>query len=640
MNYSQLIYSAFDGCAIIISILVLLNYFISKHLTMRTAIFFQFTIACSSIYSCCSFIFMILRCVYATPTWLLNTLLCLKYLFCILACLMYFAYSLAVNYENRKPPMQIIAVIVTIGSVGIIGVIISAIALGLQAIWLRPLCLGLIYGCQLVTLLVALFYTYLNRKHLSAKQSMNSSYFTSLMIFATILQYFKPQLQICAFALSIAILLIYVTLQRPEDELDADTGMFNYKTFTRRANVLIKANLPFYVFVTEIKNMSVVNSTYGVLGGNQVLKQFTARLKAIAGKNYYLYRLNGVKAAIIFNTLDECRNYENKYLSVFKKPFAVGNEEIELSALACVIKYPDVAASVGDIDDIVRYYRSSATSTDPVINAEKEALERSKRREQVDYAIQRAINQRSFEVYYQPIYSVKKSKFNSCEALVRLNDSQLGFISPDEFIPIAEADGRIVEVGRIVAEEVCKFLTENNPMELGLECVDVNLSVIQCMHPEIITDIKNLLLKYNLPQKLISLEITETASAQSYALLQSRLNELHTNGFTISLDDFGTGFSSVEYLINFPFDIVKLDKSLVWAYMSTEKYSPILQHYVPMLHGLGAKIVAEGVETREMAQSLIYLGCDYLQGYYYSRPIPKDKYMQFLRDNYNKSNVA
>jgi hypothetical protein len=96
---------------------------------------------------------------------------------------MYFAYSLAVNYENRKPPMQIIAVIVTIGSVGIIGVIISAIALGLQAIWLRPLCLGLIYGCQLVTLLVALFYTYLNRKHLSAKQSMNSSYFTSLMIF-------------------------------------------------------------------------------------------------------------------------------------------------------------------------------------------------------------------------------------------------------------------------------------------------------------------------------------------------------------------------------------------------------------------------------------------------------------------------
>jgi EAL domain-containing protein (putative c-di-GMP-specific phosphodiesterase class I) len=136
---------------------------------------------------------------------------------------------------------------------------------------------------------------------------------------------------------------------------------------------------------------------------------------------------------------------------------------------------------------------------------------------------------------------------------------------------------------------------------------------------------------------MINLEVTETASAKSYALLQTRLNELHSNGFTISLDDFGTGFSSVEYLINFPFDVVKLDKSLVWAYMSTKKYKPILQHYMPMLHSLGTKIVAEGVETIEMVDALKALGCDYFQGYYYSRPIPKTAFLAFIQQNSTKS---
>ena len=152
------------------------------------------------------------------------------------------------------------------------------------------------------------------------------------------------------------------------------------------------------------------------------------------------------------------------------------------------------------------------------------------------------------------------------------------------------------------------------------------------MHPEITDDINAILEKYDVPRNMVNLEVTETASAKSYALLQSRLRELHRSGFTISLDDFGSGFSSVEYLINCPFDIVKRDKALVWAYMSTEKYEPILKHYMPMLHGLGLKIVAEGVETKEMLTALEELGCDYIQGYYFSRPIPKAKFIEYIKN--------
>jgi EAL domain-containing protein (putative c-di-GMP-specific phosphodiesterase class I) len=294
---------------------------------------------------------------------------------------------------------------------------------------------------------------------------------------------------------------------------------------------------------------------------------------------------------------------------------------------------PEITDRVAEFEDLIKYYRTSAKVSDAIIVADRDAIEKSRRRELIDYAIQNAITNNLFEVYYQPIYSLKEKKFNSCEALIRLRDPALGFISPDEFIPIAEQNGRIVEIGRFVIEAVCRFIKECNPEQYGLDCIDVNLSVIQCMHPEIISDIEDTLKKYNVPRSMISLEVTETASAKSYALLQSRLNELHSNGFTISLDDFGTGFSSVEYLINFPFDVVKLDKSLVWAYMSTKKYEPILQHYMPMLHGLGTKIVAEGVETRDMVKALDELGCDYLQGYYYSRPVPKETFLEFIKNN-------
>lgn len=225
-----------------------------------------------------------------------------------------------------------------------------------------------------------------------------------------------------------------------------------------------------------------------------------------------------------------------------------------------------------------------------------------------------------------------EKRISSAEALIRLKDPELGFVGPDEFIPIAEETGRIVEIGKFVMEEVCRFIKEDHPDEYGIDFIDVNLSVIQCMHPEIIDDINAVLIKYEIPKTMVNLEVTETASTKSYALLQSRLKELHRSGFTISLDDFGSGFSSVEYLINFPFDIVKLDKALVWAYMSTKKYEPILRHYMPMLHGIGLKIVAEGVETKEMLTALEDLGCDYIQGYYFSRPVCKADFLEYIKN--------
>jgi diguanylate cyclase (GGDEF)-like protein len=580
---------------------------------------------------------MILRCVTYCPLWIKYLFLSLKFALLIASCLIFLAFSVSVIYENKSIPRPVFVLYSIIAFLGISGVTLSAAMLGIsdKPEWVKPLCEFIIYFSQFASLVCSLVFAISYHKRLRPRQQVNVYCFTVFNMAATLLQYFLSKVQICGFALSVATLLIYVTLQRPEDALDDISGLFNQKTFTRRVNTLINSGEHFHVFVMEVNNMSIVNSTFGTHGGNDVIREVAARLQKVADKSLYVYRLSGFRFVIVFNTKKQYERFADRYLKMFDQPFKIGETELQLSATACVIAVPEITDKAAEFEDLIKYYRASANYSDKIIIADKESIDNARRRELVDYAIQSALTNHNFDVYYQPIYSVKDKCFNGCEALIRLKDPNLGFIPPDEFIPIAEQNGRIVEVGKYVIDEVCRFLTEYKPEQYGIEFVDVNLSVIQCMHPEIISDIEQTLKKYNIPRERICLEVTETASAKSYALLQSCLNELHSNGFTISLDDFGTGFSSVEYLINFPFDVVKLDKSLVWAYMSTKKYEPILQHYMPMLHGLGTKIVAEGVETIQMVDALDALGCDYLQGYYYSRPIPKAAFIEFLKANYD-----
>ena len=630
------IYASFDLCALILGLVVLVNYIVSKKIQGRKTLLFLALAICTVISSALDFTAVIALSVIGCPVWLGNIFVMLNYLGYNMAGVLFVVYAVSVIYDNARIPKWCYAVANGLFVLSVGGVIFAAVCLFMHGHanvpdYLKYSYEGIIYGAQFIALAFSLLIGIVQRKKLSRVRCFNIFFFSLLNMVAVLIQFFVRKVQLSNFALAVAVMLIYVTLQRPEDELDAASGAFNARTFNRRGNMRIDSGKPFWIFAMEINNMTVVNSSFGLNGGNQVIKEVADRFMSRLRKNQHLYRLSGVRFAVMFDTKEGYEQFAERCKGIFDKPVSVNETELHITALACVISVPEVTNKLSEVEDLIRYYRNSINVSEDIITADKDAIEKARRRELVDYAIQNAINNRTFEVYYQPIYCVNDKSFSGCEALIRLKDEKLGFISPDEFIPIAEQNGKIIEVGRFVIEEVCSFIKSERLQERGITFVDINLSVIQCMHPEIINDIEKTLEKYNVPRSMVNLEITETASAQSYAMLQTKLNELHSNGFTISLDDFGTGFASVEYLINFPFDVVKLDKSLVWAYMSTKKYEPILQHYMPMLHSLGTRIVAEGVETLEMANALIALGCDYLQGYYYSRPIPKDKFLEFIQ---------
>ncbi|MGN0812430.1 MAG: EAL domain-containing protein [Candidatus Coproplasma sp.] len=643
---SQLLYSiglhnlpylSFDICAIVLNSLVLINFAINKKINNTLTRLFYALAASSLLASVFNLVCVMQSVVYIDPLVcsILNILFVASY---NVAGIVFFIYVVKlVNKNVDKDTWCKIAVAVLCTIVGA-GLILNILTVcGIAQIH-KSVYVSIMNGCQLLSTLFAVTLVALNRKRLSKIQRINVYLFSAVNAFANVWQLLLNygviayQMQLVAFALSVAVLLAYVTLQRPEDETDPVSGMFNTHTHLYRTNERLRSGKPFFAFVFELSNMAIVNTTFGIKGGNEVMKAMANRIRDVLPKKLLLYRLNGARFAINFNDEAEYKEFEPKFKAVFEEPVEVNETKIRIAYTGCIIAMPTVTDKVSDIEEILKYYRSTSKASDKVMVADKEAVERSRRRERVEYAIQNALKNGGFEVYYQPIYSVAEKRVSSCEALLRLIDAELGFIGPDEFIPIAEETGRIVEIGHFVMEEVCRFIKDDSPQQYGIDFIDVNLSVIQCMHPEITEDINNIIAMYAVPRNMVNLEVTETASAKSYALLQSRLKELHRSGFTISLDDFGSGFSSVEYLINFPFDIVKLDKALVWAYMSTEKYEPILKHYMPMLHGLGLKIVAEGVETKEMLEALEDLGCDYIQGYYFSRPIPKAKFLEYIKN--------
>lgn len=248
--------------------------------------------------------------------------------------------------------------------------------------------------------------------------------------------------------------------------------------------------------------------------------------------------------------------------------------------------------------------------------------------------IDNALNNERLSVYYQPIYSVEQKRFTSAEALLRLDDEEYGKISPELFIPIAEKNGVIHRIGTMVLEEVFRFIASDEFKELGLEYIEVNLSVAQCMRNNLAKEILLLMEKYKVRPEQVNLEITETAAAHSQNTMSENIRALAAAGIKFSLDDFGTGYSNMRRVASLPLNIVKLDKSFT-EIEENPRMEIMVRNTVNMIKDMGMKIVIEGIETESVAKVFSDLKCEYIQGFYFSKPLPRDEFIAFLREARN-----
>ena len=409
---------------------------------------------------------------------------------------------------------------------------------------------------------------------------------------------------------------------------DNITGIQNKKMFIEKFKQLInnssnKSKLGIIFF--DIDNFKNINDSYGHEVGDEILLRLCKRIENILDGRHTFARFGGDEFIIAFSNVInqiEIKDFLDELLLKVRKPFYVNSRKICCSISICVSIYPNDSNRL----DILLKTANMAMHT-----AKEEGKNRYKffdinilnilkRQSEIEKALRTAIENNEIFMVFQPKISIKDEKVNGFEALVRWVNDELGFISPAEFIPIAESSGLIIDLGKYIIEESFKKCKELYCSTKSKFHIAINISDIQLREEGFISFISEMLEKYNIPPEFIEFEITEGVIMKSVVKNIELLIGLKRLGVSIALDDFGTGYSSLSYLKRLPIDVLKIDKSFVDGIGVDEKSEYIAESIIKLSHSLNLKVVAEGVETKEQLGYLDKMKCDVAQGYYFSKP--------------------
>lgn len=495
----------------------------------------------------------------------------------------------------------------------------------------------LLYVSVLIYIVFGISYIIRYRKLFSKRRFSALLGLFPLMMGAVLIQFVYPGMVVEMFAIACGLLYISMMVQRPEEVIDTETGLGKLSAYVTDMKRAFANGKPMKVILINVSNYNTLRDMLGYDSMNEVLRKIADMLAELNHKHKVeadLYYLGVGKFRFVidyqhFNQIEETAQLIN---ALMKHGFRYNRMELNLVSYICIADCPE---DIGDIDSLLFFgsdLNTRAYTGEVLYAADLYKKEYYDIRKDMDRIIERALADHTFSVYYQPIYSVNEKHFHSAEALLRLKDEKYGFISPEVFIPAAEKSGAIHKIGAFVLEEVCKFIASEEYEELQLDYIEINLSVTQCMRNDLADQVLTILDKYKVRPEQINLEITETAASYSQKTLLENLKALDTAGISLSLDDFGTGYSNMRRIASLPFRIVKLDKSFV-----NEEDNPrmriVLKNTIKMIKAMNMEIVVEGIETESLVRQFSELQCEYIQGYYYSKPIPKEEFVNFLKKN-------
>lgn len=413
---------------------------------------------------------------------------------------------------------------------------------------------------------------------------------------------------------------------------DVMLGVRNRNAFMEDLAGLYEQELSFRVCMINIKNFDSYNVIYGRQAGDQLLMNMAEYYKDSID-NEKVYRVGGGKFAFIIFSEAEY-SYLREQIEQWKNAELLLGEKnhFRLFLDSVVIDVPEFASNPELLMHNAEYMLDKSRNTEKgeemVFGGEEQrALEKKKK---ITSIIRRALEKNRFFVYYQPIYSIEKYNFPKCEALLRLNDEDEGFIPPSEFIPAAEESGLIHELGQFVLEEACRLIEWRGRQGLPPIQVNVNVSTTQFSRRSFLDEVLTIVNKYDIDRSLLQLEVTESILINSFEYIIDIMKRLIEEGISFAVDDFGTGYSSLSYIGTLPVQAIKLDKSFIDRIAESEIYVLIVRNVIEIAKGLHFKIVAEGVEDEQQLMVLKRLGCDYIQGYLFSKPLPEEEFTRFM----------
>ena len=486
-------------------------------------------------------------------------------------------------------------------------------------------------GFYLTVCLFTLVYTW---KAVVMNRRIAIIYFFTVCIAGILVQLFFLDVKAELFAESVGLLGIMIAVETEDDRIDVDTGFYNRRALQLDLNNYLVNKRELWVMCIKVTNADIIPRVTGSENVDILSTLMSDYLRTKISRSY-IYNMNPQTFVLTILDKDEeaVKSLATEILVRFDMPWTINDNEYLLKA---VIMFADVPKRLPSSADA--FYM--ADSPVPEGNDKKilcgSDLNYLLRRSAIQNAIVNGLKKDSFEVYYQPTFNLSDGSLHGAEALLRLDDETIGRIPPYEFIPISEQMGLVDVLDTFVLGEVCKLLSTELKNDTSIEAINVNLSVLQCMKPGFVQSIDKEADKYGIDRSRINFEITESVAASDYDQLSQIVSELKRSGFRFSLDDYGTGYSNVMSVFSMDLDIIKIDKSILWTAVDHELGRILLENTVRMIKQMGRKVLVEGVETKAQLDLLRDVGVDYLQGFYFSRPLPRDEFLALVANEKQK----
>lgn len=473
---------------------------------------------------------------------------------------------------------------------------------------------------MIMTFLIALFY----KRRLPVNVFASVSFWIGFECFAALLQFLNPAILVVGFASALGLSVIYLELENPGLQIDKGSDLFNTSTLQSYITDFYKKDLQFsYIFVKLVYDLASPADNSGMImrGTADILRRVKqAKTFYLGQSGYIMVFRDAEKAAEAAGEVNEalrveCHDNGNSFLEVLETK---GRRARSIT---------EILEFLGQLSMNGEYSNSS------VITITDETYERFRQERLIVKEIDEALEEDRVEAFFQPIYSFDDDAFTGAEALVRIRKQDGTILSPGLFIPIAEKTGQVTKIGDRMFEKTLDIIKNGGVRELGIRFIDINLSVLQCEDDTLSERYLSQMKEAGVSPQMFCFEITETAMIVNRDKLLNNLNAFRDAGCSCSLDDFGNGESNLNYVVDMPIDFIKADRSMVTKYTISSRVGLIMDSMIHMAKGLSLKIVAEGVETDDDLRAMKRLQIDYIQGFYFSKPLPRDEFIRFLQKN-------
>ncbi len=487
-----------------------------------------------------------------------------------------------------------------------------------------------LYGIAAFYVVVGIFTVTKYRRAIPKVQCAVLYIFVEITLLAMVVQYIYPVFLVIGAAMTLSLISMYMTFQNPDAYIDKQTYLFNRDAFIVRTQRIFRRQgddtVLLVVCLTGLKN---VNNRVGFASGDELLTSVAKWLSFICDGKGGAFRISGSTFVIVAR-----RENADLLMETVQERFAgkwrSGSCAQHIPFVVCRMDVADRAENHADMMKLLENVTELAKSMEDgsCVNVDDTVVMRVARRDRIEKLLREREQNNCISLYWQPIYAVRTERITHVEVLMRMSDSELGFVPPDEFIDVAEKSGAILGLGLWVLDQTCRFIEENRVWERGLRIIAVNLSMMECVQPNAAAQILEVLGRYPRARHYIGLEITETTLATSAKEVVDMMSELSESGVQFALDDYGCGWSNCESVIKFPFTGIKMDKGLLWSAMKDPRAMTLYRNSVRMFKEMGFMVIAEGAESKEHLQFLEEAGVDFIQGYYFSKPLPRDDFMK------------